>query len=147
MDQYPVARPPYMLTTKGDVALIAIGPDLHYPGLISHHHPRYCGSCLSSDPIIHRRFTSSWITGIFCPPNIQTVPDVRSIKSRICDWLITSSLESASVFFRDLIFCVPTQRHSFIVPFGPIFIYRYEFSRTLDAFHDSSFMCFSLSFM
>ena len=28
MDQYPVARPPYMLTTKGDVALIAIGPDL-----------------------------------------------------------------------------------------------------------------------
>jgi len=136
MDQYPVARPPYMLTTKGDVALYAIGPELHYPGLISHHRPRYCGSRLSSDPIIHRRFTSSWITGIFHPPNIQTVPALRSIKSRIRDWSITPGLESASVVFRDLIFCVPTRRHSFIVPFGLNIIYRHNFSRTLDAFHD-----------
>ena len=140
MDQYPVARPPYMLTTKGDVALYAIGPDLQYPGIISHHRPRYCGSHLSSDPIIHRRFTSSWINGIFYPPNVQTVPDMCSIKSCICDWSITPGLESASVIFRDLVFCVPTRRHSFIVLFGPIFIYRHEFSRILDAFHDLSFM-------
>ena len=106
------------------------------PSLISHHRPRYCGSCLSSDPIIHRRFTSSWITGIFHPPNTQTVPALCSIKSRIRDWSITPGLESASVIFRDLVFCVPTRRHSFIVFFGPIFIYRYDFSRTLDAFHD-----------
>ena len=104
MDQYPVTRPPYMLTTKGDVALYAIGPDLHYPGLISHHRPRYCGSRLSSDPIIPRRFTSSWITGIFYLPTIHIVPDLRSIKSCIRDWLITPGLESASVIFCDLIF-------------------------------------------
>ena len=106
------------------------------PGLISHHRPRYCGSHLSSDPIIHRRFTFSWITSIFYPPNIQTVPALRSIKSRIRDWSIIPSLKSASVFLRDLIFCVPTRRHSFIVSFGPIFIYRHDFSRTPDAFHD-----------
>ena len=147
MDQYPVARPPYMLTTKGDVALIAIGPDLRYPGLISHHCPRYCGSRLSSDPIIHRRFTSSWITGIFYPLNIQTAPALRSIKSRKRNWSITPGLESASVIFHDLSLCIPTLRHSVIVPFGPNFIYRHDFSRTLDAFHNYLSHVSLLSFM
>ena len=121
------------------------------PGLISHHCPRCCGSPLSSDPIIHRCFTSSWITGIFYPPNIQTVPALRSIKSRIRDWSITPGLETASVFFRDPIFCVPTRRHSFIVPLGPNFIYRYNLSRTFDAFHDFlsrvSFLIFHVIFL
>ena len=94
MDQYPVARPPYMLTTKGDVALIAIGPDLRCPGLISHHRPRYGRSRLSLDPIIYRCFTSSWIIGILYPPTIQTVPALRSIKSCKRDWSITPGLES-----------------------------------------------------